>query len=188
MPPKPSHTTEQILSLACNYVKTNGIENLNARSLAKCIGVSTTPILRNFGTMESLKSEVLKSLKTELDFKVIEIHKTYTLSLWMARLCAMVIQSWLEPLAAKAIRGYFWGQDGSLHFDEYVETMKMTPVLRTWNPEKLRQGAFRSLVYTAGMVDYAAQGYLYQPSELGIILDMKDALSKLLLGGNKNEF
>lgn len=59
MPPKPIISTEDILSAALALVKNEGIESVNARSLADMLGCSTKPLFRLFKNMDELKQELL---------------------------------------------------------------------------------------------------------------------------------
>jgi len=58
MPPKAKITKDMILEAAFEIVKTEGIENLNVRNIAKRLKCSTQPILYNFGTIEEIKKEI----------------------------------------------------------------------------------------------------------------------------------
>ena len=63
MPPKPEINEEKVLKAAVKLVRAEGIEGLNARSLAKTLGCSTQPLFRLFANMEALKA----ALRLELD-------------------------------------------------------------------------------------------------------------------------
>lgn len=69
MPPKIKITEEAILNASIEIVKEQGIEKLNARSLAKELGCSVQPIFRVFSGMEDLKKAVVA--------KVGEIYSQY---------------------------------------------------------------------------------------------------------------
>lgn len=51
-------TKEQILKKTCDFIKSNGINSMNARDLCKYIGCSTQPIFKNFDSMEELKKNL----------------------------------------------------------------------------------------------------------------------------------
>lgn len=59
MPPKTKVSKEAILAEAIDIIRENGIEAINARSLASKLGTSTQPIFSNFATMDALLLEVL---------------------------------------------------------------------------------------------------------------------------------
>lgn len=59
MPPKVKTTKEDILKIAVNIVREQGVAALNARSVAAALGCSTQPIFSNFATMEDLKLAVV---------------------------------------------------------------------------------------------------------------------------------
>lgn len=44
MPPTPKLSHEQLVNTAIEVIRDNGIENLNARSVANKLNMSTTPI------------------------------------------------------------------------------------------------------------------------------------------------
>lgn len=60
MPPKVQYAKEDILNAAFTVVREMGVENLNARTVAKKMGCSTQPIMYHFKTIEELKQEVYK--------------------------------------------------------------------------------------------------------------------------------
>ncbi|MBO4987454.1 MAG: TetR/AcrR family transcriptional regulator, partial [Lachnospiraceae bacterium] len=58
MPPKPKYTREEIIDVAFELVRENGIEALVARELGKRMGTSSSPIFTAFKNMEELQQEV----------------------------------------------------------------------------------------------------------------------------------
>ena len=56
---------EEILKIGVSFIKEQGIENLNARDLAKYIGCSTQPIFRNFENMEEYKNVLKKYMRED---------------------------------------------------------------------------------------------------------------------------
>ena len=62
MPPKAQMTREKILSAAVELIRSEGVEKLNARSLAAALHCSTNPVFRLFKNMEDLKTAVRKEL------------------------------------------------------------------------------------------------------------------------------
>ncbi|ROR26345.1 TetR family transcriptional regulator [Mobilisporobacter senegalensis] len=63
MPPKEKVTKEEIINTAINIVREKGIENLNARNLARKMGCSVHPIFRGYHSMEGLKTEIYKMVE-----------------------------------------------------------------------------------------------------------------------------
>lgn len=59
MPPKVRTTRDEIVEEAFRLVREEGVEALNARALAKRMGISTQPIFSNFHNMAQLKEEVI---------------------------------------------------------------------------------------------------------------------------------
>lgn len=59
MPPKAKTNRQQIIDTAFEIVKENGVDSLNARTLARRIGCSTQPLFYNFSTMEELLESVI---------------------------------------------------------------------------------------------------------------------------------
>ncbi len=60
MPPKVKVTKADIINASVNMVREKGVDALNARALAMCIGCSTQPIFSNFASMEELKEEMIQ--------------------------------------------------------------------------------------------------------------------------------
>lgn len=65
MPQKSKYSKDEIVQIALEFVKQNGIEKLSARELAKELKSSICPIFTAFKDMEELKIEVKKRAKTE---------------------------------------------------------------------------------------------------------------------------
>lgn len=63
MPPKPIVTKQDVIDAAIQLIRENGMNSVNARSLAKALGCSTRPLFRIYKNMDELK----KDIKTELD-------------------------------------------------------------------------------------------------------------------------
>ena len=55
MPPKAKITRELIIDAAFDIAKTEGAENINARTIAKKLSCSTQPVLYHFSTVEEIK-------------------------------------------------------------------------------------------------------------------------------------
>ena len=59
MPPTVRFTRDAVLHAACQLMRREGIEALNARAIAKELGGSTQPICRLFTNMEDLRRELI---------------------------------------------------------------------------------------------------------------------------------
>lgn len=180
MPPTALFSKNDILKEALVLVKGRGMDVLNARSLAGHLGISTTPILQAFGKMEDLKNAIYAELLNELE---ILIEKMPQERPWMALLSAFVVYSWKQPRAAIAIKEFFWGVGAQISWDRLLEAMRKDPRLEFWSQNRLEQAAFRVNAFTMGMADYAAQGFLYKPTEQGILDDLSQAVELLISGG-----
>ena len=58
MPPKAKVTKDMIIDAAFHVVREAGVENMNARTVAKELKCSTQPVMYHFETMEELKRDV----------------------------------------------------------------------------------------------------------------------------------
>ena len=58
MPAKLELNKKQIVKTAVKMINENGLSNLNARSLAKNLGVSTKPLYRVYTSMEEIKKDI----------------------------------------------------------------------------------------------------------------------------------
>ncbi|MDE5540097.1 MAG: TetR/AcrR family transcriptional regulator [Bacilli bacterium] len=56
-----------LLKVAITMVEKDGIESINARSLATAAGISTKPIYRIYSSLDDLKNEVNELIKKEYD-------------------------------------------------------------------------------------------------------------------------
>lgn len=61
MPPKVKTTKEDIINAAIDIVRKDGVEKLNARTIATLLSCSTQPIFSNFATMDELHLAVVKA-------------------------------------------------------------------------------------------------------------------------------
>lgn len=62
MPPKPLTNKEAILRAAISIVREQGMEGINARSIASVLNCSTKPLFRVYENMEALKQDVITQL------------------------------------------------------------------------------------------------------------------------------
>lgn len=60
MPPKPKINRQMILETAFSIARTQGHEQINARTIAEKLGCSTQPVMYNFETIDEIRSEVYK--------------------------------------------------------------------------------------------------------------------------------
>lgn len=58
MPPKAKITREMIINAAFEAAREKGMENINARTVAKKLNCSTQPVMYHFATIEELKKAV----------------------------------------------------------------------------------------------------------------------------------
>lgn len=58
---------EELLNVALKMVEANGLESINARSLASAAGISTKPIYRLYKSLDDLKNDVNEIIKKEYD-------------------------------------------------------------------------------------------------------------------------
>lgn len=62
MPPKPTTSKEAILNAAISLVREQGMESVNARSIASVLNCSTKPLFRVYENMDALKQDVIAQL------------------------------------------------------------------------------------------------------------------------------
>lgn len=67
MPPKVKYTREQILEVALQMARENGIESVVARELGNRLGTSSSPVFTAFKNMEELQAEVRKLALKEFE-------------------------------------------------------------------------------------------------------------------------
>ncbi len=60
-------TTKSVIKNAVKLINDNGWDSLNARGLAKHMGVSTKPLYRLFGGMDEIKEEAYKEIYRQYD-------------------------------------------------------------------------------------------------------------------------
>ena len=89
MPPKVKVSSDDIVNAAVEFVRSEGVDTLNARRLAKALDCSTQPIFSNFKSMDEVKEAVLD--------RAISICNEYT---------AREIESGLYPVYKASGMGY----------------------------------------------------------------------------------
>ena len=62
MPPKPIISRDDLISTAIQLIRENGMDSINARSLAKALDCSTKPLFRIYKNMEELKRDIIVEL------------------------------------------------------------------------------------------------------------------------------
>ena len=62
MPPAKKFQREDIIQKAYEIVRNEGMEDINARRIAKALKCSTQPIYHNFDTMDDLKTQVVEKI------------------------------------------------------------------------------------------------------------------------------
>jgi AcrR family transcriptional regulator len=72
MPPTPKIKKEAAIKAALDIVKNHGIDQLNARSIAKSLGCSTKPLFRLYQNMEDLKSDIYTKIDKIYDSFITE--------------------------------------------------------------------------------------------------------------------
>ena len=58
MPPQVKVTKEAIINAAVDIVRKNGVQAINARTVASMLGCSTQPVFSNFATMDDLRMAI----------------------------------------------------------------------------------------------------------------------------------
>jgi AcrR family transcriptional regulator len=86
MPPKQKFTKEEILETAFAIVREEGIENLNARNIARRLNASTQPVFSFFENMAELKTGVFQMTERyhAAIYHKIEIDKELLANIYLA--------------------------------------------------------------------------------------------------------
>ena len=86
MPAVVELSKERIVKVAVKIVNDKGWESVNARSLAKALGVSTKPLYRIYNNMDEIKEDIYKEISHQYDeFITSRIDsKKALLTLWIA--------------------------------------------------------------------------------------------------------
>ena len=71
MPPKVKTTKEMIIKAAFEITRKNGIDAVNAKSVANYLKCSTQPVMYNFATIEELKMTVFDKAFTYMKEQVV---------------------------------------------------------------------------------------------------------------------
>lgn len=74
MPPKVKITKEMIIDAAFEIARSEGAENINARTVSKKLGCSTQPVMYHFKTIEELKRAVYEKSDEYHSSYIMDIH------------------------------------------------------------------------------------------------------------------
>lgn len=181
MPPKTRITKELIIEKSFEITKSEGIENLNARYLAKQLNCSTMPIFKVFNDMNELKFELKKKIDAYYnDFILAHLDKNnylYTMSF-----------AYID-FAIKE-KNLF----GALFVNEFIKTRSIEEVVHSaWNRETIEYSAqqfgitikeseilYRDIrFYTHGIATQIYGGNMALKEE-GIQTLLKNAINKFL--------
>lgn len=72
MPPKIRFSKEDVVKAAYEVARNDGLDAVNARSVAAQIGCSTQPLFREFSSMEEIKKEVFLYTLKQFDEETLE--------------------------------------------------------------------------------------------------------------------
>lgn len=95
MPPKKQISTEQMIERAFHIVRSEGLDALTVRRLAKDLNCSTQPIYHTFSDMKELKKELMKRAQEEM-VRFIFTHNEKELPIGLASLLSYVAFSCVE--------------------------------------------------------------------------------------------
>ena len=123
---KTTFNKDYILEKTSEFIKTYGVEVMNARDLCKYIGCSTQPLFKNFSSMEGLKKSIKKYLHDYYDefiYKIVDKNDyLYTISY------AYALFAYREPKIFKAL--FMTELAGNRTIDEVLKS--------SWNIETIQ--------------------------------------------------
>ena len=175
---------EIILEQTSNFIKTYGVDAMNARDLCKYIGCSTQPLFKNFGNMDGLKKQLKKYLHDYYDSfidKIVDKNDyLYTISY------AYALFALKEPKIFKAL--FMSDLAGSRTIDEVlksswnIETIESIP--KQYNiSKKQSKSLYRDVrFYTHGLsCQIACNSIIVTESEIkklikNLIKNLKDVM------------
>ena len=156
MPPSQTITKEKILDAALTIVRTEGIERLSARNIAKTLKCSTQPIYSTFKNMEILEKAVIqKAFRFIIDNYMIGYKPTDNnflnmglSSIEIARKEQKLFQ--MLYLSGK-VRIDFENNVFPFDKDELIAGMKKDPFLAELGKERRERILFNMWIYTHGL-------------------------------------
>ncbi|MEJ6949797.1 TetR/AcrR family transcriptional regulator [Natronospora cellulosivora (SeqCode)] len=180
MPPKKQYTKKEIIEAGFELARTEGIEGISIRKVAKKLGSSIAPIYVNFDTVEELKKAVVE--------KVFELSKELypkseepsSLDIGIASLrFAKEYSAIFRDLVMKE-NDYMKAYDSNLEI--LVEEMKDYPELKEFTKEEIKKMLFKMRVFQLGLSVMAANGlFTEEPDEEELIEMLESAGDDVLL-------
>lgn len=119
MPPRKKFTREEIIQVALEMARENGIESVVARELGKKLGTSSSPIFTAFKSMEEVQQEVRKLALKEFESYISDA-LNYTPAFKYVGM-KMIEFAMREPKLFQLI--YMQEQDESQNYEKMVESL-----------------------------------------------------------------
>jgi len=181
MPRKEKFSKEDLIKGGVDFVRKNGIEQLNARNLAEFIGCSTQPIFRNYTNIEEYKNDLKKALHE--NYKQF-IHENTDKNNYCISVCyAYALYAKTEPNIFKAL--FITSLAGSRTINEVINSPwnieTISHVINSYNTSKEKaEKIYRDIrFYTHGIAtQISCNSIILNEEELYSLIE--DMLKKLL--------
>ena len=157
MAPKNKITRRDIIEAALSLVERHGKDELNARSVAKELGISTQPIFSNFKNMSELKTEVGK-LATEIYLKY--IRKTAESGLYPVYKASGMAYIRFAKEKSELFKLVFMDGDGKYNAEAYDDIVKAMAHSVDISIEDAKEMHIRMWTFVHGIATMAATEFL----------------------------
>jgi AcrR family transcriptional regulator len=172
MPPQVQFSRKNILDAAFGIFRTEGMEGLTARNVARCIGSSVGPLYSYFDNIQELQEEVMKmTLDLIQDYSKREYTDIPFLNMGVGFVCFARDEPVLfNSCCFHPETGDHLGNDVGNH----IKRMREDPMLTEFNNEELSSIYMKMSFLAYGMAVLASQGNMDNDDTDNIIRILKE--------------
>lgn len=187
MPAKKLTTNEIIIKEALIILKENGSEFLNARFIAKKLGISTQPLYSCFKNMEELRNELLKECKKKYEEYLAKAFLDKNNNLFNKYLFSYILFAKNEPQYFRYLymdNKHINNKESRVYDDKVVHSiMKVS----NYSYEFAYNFYLLGRIFAHGLATQIVTGYLdWDEKTIKLLLDEQFKALRNLYGSNKN--
>lgn len=163
MPPKKKYSKEMIISSAFELIRSKGIQNISARSIAGELNMSVAPIYTYFSNMDDLKKELFNEANKLLEhFEKRKYSEIKFLNIGLANIYFAIEEKMLFRwiFTQDVIMQEYWEYITKKKFNEFKEPMRKMRIFQDTSDEQLKQIYQSIWIFTHGLASLYNSGVL----------------------------
>lgn len=173
MPPKIVFSKEEIIQIAFDMFRSEGIENITARNVASKLGCSTAPIYTSFRNIDEIKQKVLeKAFATLQEYTEKEYTKDTFLNIGVGLLC--FVRDYKKVYKTLFIENSNYSDLIKEFGSNNLTQMKKGQYLTVFNEDDMSEILKKMHVFTHGLAAFLCADMLEDVSDKYFIETLKD--------------